>query len=179
MLTALMPVLALVATASASDGPHVRANGDPTLAALLQTASTRSETFKRLVSRIDETDGIVYVENGRCGHAVRACLVLTVHVAGSRRILRILVDTARDRDELIAAVGHELQHGIEALTDAHVVDDITIYNFFQRIAPTDKGRFETDAAIQVGLDVLADLRRADGHGNRADGRQEPPRKSRQ
>ena len=41
--------------------------------------------------------------------------------------------------------------------DANVTDDLKLYHFFERIAPTDKGRFETEAAIQVGLDVLAEL----------------------
>ena len=65
-----------------------------------------------LMATIDGTDGIVYVDEGKCSHSVRACLVLSVRVAGPHRILRILVDTNRDRDGLMGAIGHELRHAI-------------------------------------------------------------------
>jgi hypothetical protein len=156
-----MLLLALAVTnseASMHRLPRVRDNGDQEIAVLLHDATAGSTMFRRLVEAIDATDGLVYVEHVRCGHHVRACLALTVRVAGPSRVLRILVDTHRDRDEVIAAIGHELQHAVEALSDPHVTNDMAIYNFFQREVPTDKGRFETQAAIQVGLDVLAEFR---------------------
>lgn len=137
---------------------RVRPNDSPLLARLLDEGANRSATFRRLVETIDQTDGIVYVQEGRCGHHVRACLALTVQVAGPHRVLRIVVDPRRDRDELIAAIGHELQHAVEALSDPHVRNDATIYSFFDRIGPTDRGRFETQAAIRIGFDTLAELR---------------------
>jgi hypothetical protein len=158
MLTILLLTLALTMQAPSAGIPRVRANSAPAIAALLREGADRSTTFRRLVAQIDATDGLVYVESGQCHHQVRACLALTVRTAGPSRILRILIDSHRDHDELIAAIGHELQHANEALADSHVTSDITMYNFFRRIAPTDKDRFETDAAIQVGLDVLAELR---------------------
>ena len=81
--------------ASASGAPkmsRVRDNGDPSIAALLQEATAHSPTFRHLVDTIGATNGLVYVEQGRCGHHVRTCLVLTVQVAGPNRLLRILVD---------------------------------------------------------------------------------------
>ena len=83
---------------------------------------------------------------------------LTVRVAGPNRILRILVDTRRDHDELLASIGHELQHAVEALSDPHVTDNRTICFFFDRIGSFRLGRFETHAAIQAGLKVSAELR---------------------
>jgi hypothetical protein len=147
--------------AFASDAPkipRVRDNGDPSIAALLQEATAHCPTFRRLVDTIDSTNGIVYVEQGRCGHNVRACLTLTAWMAGPSRILRVVVDTHRDHGELLASIGHELQHAVEALSDPHVTDNHTIYSFFDRIGRTNKGRFETEAAIQAGLHVLAEWR---------------------
>jgi hypothetical protein len=138
--------------------PRVRPNDSPLIARLLTEGTNRSSTFRRLVEMIDSTDGIVYVQEGRCGHHVRACLALSVQVAGPHRILRIVVNVRRDHDELIAAIGHELQHAVEALSDPHVRNDPTIYSFFDRIGPTDRGRFETQAAIRAGMAVLAELR---------------------
>ena len=107
--------------------PRVRANGDSSLAALLLKASERSSTFRRLVATIDGSDGIVYVEQGTCFHGVRACLMLTVQVAGPNRILRIAVDTHRDQGELLAAIGHELQHAVEVLSDTHLTEGYKLY----------------------------------------------------
>jgi hypothetical protein len=138
--------------------PRVRDNGDPSIATLLQEATERSATFRRLVDTIDATDGIVYVEQGRCGHHVRACLVLTVRVAGPNRLLRIFVDIHRSHGDLLGSIGHELQHAVEALSDPHVTDTKSIYFFFDRIGQIGQDRVETIAAIQAGLDVSAEWR---------------------
>jgi len=111
------------------------------------------------VETINASDGIVYVEKGMCRHSVRACLVLTVDLAGPNRILRIAVSTHRDHEEVMAAIGHELQHAIEVLGDPHVTDYHTMYSFFDRIGPTGSERFETHAAVQAGMDVLHELRK--------------------
>ena len=145
------------ATVAVPRMPRVRANGGPSMAMMLSEVSERSATFRRLVATIDASDGIVYVEPGTCRHGVRACLTLTVKVAGPNRILRIAVDTHRDHGELLAAIGHELQHAVEALSDPHVTDYHTMYSFFEHIGPTGSERFETLAAVRVGMDVLADL----------------------
>jgi hypothetical protein len=138
--------------------PRVRPNDSPSIAGLLDEGTNRSATFRRLVETIDATDGIVYVQEGRCGHHVRACLALSVQLAGPNRILRIVVDMRRDHDELIAAIGHELQHAVETLSDPHVRNDATIFSLFDRIGPTDRGRFETQAAIRAGTAVWTELR---------------------
>jgi hypothetical protein len=65
----------------------------PAIAAAIQAAAARSETLRRLIEAINATDGLVYVEEGKCGHSVRACLALSIKVAGPHRLLRIVVDT--------------------------------------------------------------------------------------
>ena len=45
-------------------------------------APTLSETFRRLVGEIETTNGIVYVEAGKCRFGVRACLIHSIDVAG-------------------------------------------------------------------------------------------------
>jgi hypothetical protein len=159
VVTAL--VVGIPHRASASDPPtipRVRDNGDPSIAGLIQEATERSATFRRLVDTIDATDGIVYVEQGTCGHHVRACLVLTVRVAGPNRLLRIIVDIHRSHGDLLASIGHELQHAVEVLHDPHVTDTRSIYFLFDRIGQIGEDRFETLAAIRAGLDVLAEWR---------------------
>ena len=42
-------------------------------------------TFRRLNEMIDATDGVVYVEQGKCEPGVQACLLMTVMVSGPKR----------------------------------------------------------------------------------------------
>ena len=61
--------------------PHVRSD-DALIAGLIAEAPTGSETFRRLVVEIETTNGIVYVEAGKCRFGVRACLIHSIDVAG-------------------------------------------------------------------------------------------------
>jgi hypothetical protein len=135
---------------------RVRAES-PEVAALLGRASATSATFRRLMAAIDGTDGLVYIDDGTCGHGVRACLVLHVQVAGSFRILHIRVDARQIDCGVMGSIGHELQHAIEILSDPHVTSGAAAYLFFDRIAGQrtgqDKGTFETAAADRAGVDV--------------------------
>jgi hypothetical protein len=60
---------------------HVRSNS-PAIASLIAQATERSATFRRLVEDIDASDSYVYVNEGHCGHAVRACFVTVTSSAG-------------------------------------------------------------------------------------------------
>jgi len=57
----------------------------------------------------------------------------------------------------MAALGHELQHAIEALSEPGVTDDARISSFFQRLAPSDSHDFETPAALRAGDGVFDEL----------------------
>jgi hypothetical protein len=131
---------------------------NPSMTAVIVEAAERSATFRRLIETIDATDGIVYVVAGRCGHGVPACLALSVTAAGRHRLLRILVEPHKyDKNcHLMAAIGHELQHAIELLSEPNVRDYHAAYSLFDRIGKTAIGRFETEAAQQAGLDVDAE-----------------------
>jgi hypothetical protein len=137
--------------------PHVRANGDAAIAWLIDEASRASATFRSLVTAINNTNGLVYVEQGRCRHGVRACLMLSVTVAGPHRILRIVLDLNRDPVGLLAVLGHELQHALEVLSNARLTTSQDVYLFYLRAAPTANDTFETDAAIRAGLQVERDV----------------------
>ena len=148
-----MGVILAILIAAAPTCPHVRANGDPAVASLIEEASRVSATFRQLVAAIDHSNGLVYVEPGQCGHGVHACLTLSVKVAGPHRILRILLDLHRELSELIGSLGHELQHALEVLSNVRLTTTQAAYLFFAQIAPTASGRFETDDAIRTGLQV--------------------------
>ena len=136
--------------------PRVRPN-EPAIAALIEQGVLQSKTFKSLVAAIDRTDGIVYVHEGRCWHGVRACLMLSITVAGDYRILHILVKRDGEERRLIASIGHELRHALEVLSEPAIRSNADAYHFFARTAPTDKEIFETRAAVLAGMDVYAEL----------------------
>lgn len=138
--------------------PRVRSTNAVILAAIAEGTS-RSATFRSLVQTIERTDGIVYVEQGRCGHGVTSCLSLAIVPAGDFRLLRILVDDVRTVSSLIATIGHELQHAVELLTEPSVRTMSAAYNYYLREAPTGGDVFETTAAISAGLAVANDLSR--------------------
>lgn len=137
--------------------PRVRANGDAAIAALIEEGTGRSTTIRRLIAFIDASDGIVYVERGVCGHGVRACLLFSVVAAGPYRVLRIVLDTRRDHNDVLGAIGHELQHAVEVLGDRTVRSTPALFMFYQNEGLTHEGRFETEAAIKTGLTVLNEL----------------------
>jgi hypothetical protein len=148
-----------VAAEASSTTTRVRSS-DSDLAGLIDRATRGSETFRRLRATIQASDGIVYVEPGKCGHGVRACLKIWMQVSGPNRFVRIVINRSKaDRDlEVMGSLGHELQHAVEVLREPAVTNGVTMFNYLKRTAPTDSDRFETTAAIIAGDAVVYELR---------------------
>jgi hypothetical protein len=147
--------------AAAGDEPTIARvrSTDPSLAALIDRAATQSATFQRLLVTIQRTNGMVQIEPGVCGHSVRACLKMWMEAAASYRFLRVAIDRRKgDSDvDVMASMGHELQHAVEALSESGITNGPRLYSFFQRFAPTEGDRFETTGAIHVGDAVRNEL----------------------
>ena len=82
----------------AADEPtimRVRSHRFQAIATLIDLAATRSLTFRNLVSLIQASNGMVYVEPGECGHGTRACLKVWMQASGSTRFLRVVVSRRR------------------------------------------------------------------------------------
>lgn len=139
--------------------PSVRSS-DRALADLIGKATRGSQTFRNLLARIETTNGIVYVEPGKCRTGVRACLQMWMHVSGPNRFVRIVIDRSIRPSEIetMRSIGHELQHAIEVLREPTIIDGATMFNFLKRTAPTDNPRFETTAAVNAGNAVFDELR---------------------
>ena len=136
---------------------HVRSSNS-SIIALIARATEQSATFRGLVDTINASDGIVYVEAGRCRYS-RACLT-GVSTAGVYRMLWVTIDTRRVDSELIASIGHELQHAIEILSNPDVRDTTAMYMFYSRFARrvgTGRGAWETNAAMKVGNTVRTEI----------------------
>lgn len=154
-----------IAAAEGTSLPRVRSTSHR-LAAVIEDARQRSQTFRSLTETINETDGIVYVQEGQCGHGVRACLT-SVTVAGPNRVLWVRIDTTRvdwNADwDLMGAIGHELRHAVEVLSERTVRDDMSKHVFYalsaERRSIGNPDVFETDAAILAGLHIRDEARR--------------------
>lgn len=125
----------------------------------MEEASRRSGTFRRLVDRLNRPDLIVYVESGRCGHAlVLSCVSIS---AAPRRIryLRVTIDTNHSLQLIESQIAHELQHAAEIADAPEVVDGATLRELYGRIGQAGAGRdvFETAAAIDVATQVSHEL----------------------
>jgi len=137
--------------------PRVR-TPSPGIADAIAQGIQRSPTFRRLVESIDGTDGLVYVEEGVCRYSARACLVMSVTIAGPHRVLHIRVNRRRAAGcRLVELVGHELQHAVEVLSNPTIRSDVEMVNFFDRIRQTGSVRFETAAALQTSIDVAREV----------------------
>jgi hypothetical protein len=168
LVTATVWSLGGPAAAQESKSPVRRVrSGDPSIAALIERAITDSPTFERLVAAVEASNGIVHVQSGRCSGGVVACLPIWMTSSGGNRFMRIVVDLKRiDSDgRLLGAIGHELQHAIEVLSDRFVTNSTKMYFFYRRYAPTDRDRFETLDAAYAGLAVERELRAWRGEGS--------------
>ena len=155
-LSVILPAVGIVAATCAANGagrddigPRVRSS-HPYIRAMIDEAAHRSPTFRRLVGDIEATNGIVYVEQGVCGHHVRACLAMWVTPAGDFRFLRVLIDARQPDWNVMATIGHELQHALEVLENPRVATSEAIFLFYQREGVTMGESFETGAAERAG-----------------------------
>jgi hypothetical protein len=154
---AIAVILAGPRVACAADPSSVRGTS-PELVRAVAAAFEQSRTFRQLAAEIADAGGLVYVHRGTCGRNVRACLVFDIDRAGPFRILSIRVDERKKGGDLMIAIGHELHHVLEVLREPGAVDSTTIRLFFERIAPTERLSFETQAAIETELKIAGELR---------------------
>jgi hypothetical protein len=158
-------ILALLLTAPVQDSASwpiaspVRSSSAQIIA-LLVDGVRDSATLKRLIDALETSDGIVYVESGRCRRGadkLQACLVNDVVVAGGRRYLRVLVDISKKPDDLVGLIGHELQHAVEVLSDRSVISTASMLAFYQGDGRNGARSYETSAAVDAGLTVAREI----------------------
>lgn len=137
---------------------HVRSS-NPALVTLIQQAAERSATFRSIVDTIDASDSFVFVEEGDCGHGVRACFV-SVTASTTYRYMRVLVDTRKADWDLMGSIGHELRHTIEIISEPGIRDNGAKYFFYENNGMHGpSGARETRAAIDAGNTVRSEVRK--------------------
>jgi len=107
---------------------HVRST-DVRALAWIQAGAEGSPTFRELLTRLSTSDVIVYVQvvdrlNGAFGHLYFVTSTATV------RYVRIEVVPIGNFAEMVALVGHELQHAVEIAGAPQVRDRQTLAHFY-------------------------------------------------
>lgn len=158
-------ILTVPRVSGAADAPvadtshvsHVR-SASPALLGIIQQATERSATFRGLVEKIDASDSLVFVSEGRCGHGVRACFA-SVTSSPTSRYMFVLVDTRKADWDLMGSIGHELRHTLEVIAQPGIRDDVAKYFFYEQIGSHGaSGARETPAAIEAGNTVRSEVR---------------------
>jgi hypothetical protein len=167
VLVAVCALCLTVDTIVAAGGRPAIRPLDPSVEALLAEGYQRSATLLRLADDLARTDGIVYIQSGRCPiPGLRACLLHSIKATGSVRYVWIRIRPEGDPDTLMASIAHELQHALEVLRQPWIRNRWDVLTFYRSGIPgafgtTPQGSpvasFETGAAVDVTVKVRAEL----------------------
>jgi hypothetical protein len=137
---------------------RVRAK-DARLFSMLAEGMNRSRAFAALVTALNRSDVIVYVETVMTlPQDTRGRLTL-LPLAGQYRYLRVQIRSDLSRRDAIALIGHELQHAIEIAEAIDVRDTTSLIKLYERIGHASSGdhAYDTDAAQDMGRLVRREL----------------------
>lgn len=131
--------------------------------ALLATGMDRSATFRQLVSRIETSDVIVYVE---ARHDIRGGVGASMRFMASSatdRFVRIVLNAEYNDPTLVALLGHELQHVVEVADHPEVQSAEALRAFYRRSGMrTGPDSFDSLAARRAGYQVRDEMVRKPG-----------------
>jgi hypothetical protein len=120
---------------------HIRYSG-ARITETFEFAMQHSATFRDLVGRLEEADAVVYVDEGACpGRVAPSCLHLLPRSTQKR--LRIRIGPRQPLMVVVGQLAHELQHAVEIVGAAGVVDAVSLRRLYERIG------FRTDGAGDV------------------------------
>jgi hypothetical protein len=149
-----------LSAAAPNGGPRLRPQ-DSRLAEVLREGIARSATFKSLVDRIEASNVIVYAALNPLMKSNLSGTLTWMTRAGDFRYVRASISVDLTFDQMIATLGHELQHAVEVIEDEAVIDEKSLVSLYRRIghqsdsaAPS---RWETVAAQQAGFQVRREL----------------------
>ena len=149
-----LAILLTVASARAENTPpaHVRDTA-PEIHALIEAGMAGSPTFRALVSELDGSDVIVYIQPKLTREALGAYLSHRIFATVSNRYLRVSIEIAGPPRSLVPVLAHELQHVIEVSRVRGVRDAESLERLFATLAlPYGCAQtlcFETEAAKNV------------------------------
>jgi hypothetical protein len=156
---ALSLALLLAATSSSFADPSPRVRGaSPKEVRIIEDLLDRSAIARALVSELEGSDVIVYVQLAPDAAGGRAATQF-VTSTGRDRFLRIAIGAMTPPFDRGALLAHELQHAVEIAREPDVRDDEGMRRLYLRIGEDRAARttFETTAAREIGFRVRQEL----------------------
>jgi hypothetical protein len=143
-----------------SGDPHIRSQHPELIDAVAEGAAV-SATLRALVDEVESAEVVIYLVWQQPRSSTVAAHVAFISSAGGRRYVYVAVDPKYRGSQLISLLGHELQHVVEIAREPSVVDERSLSAYYRRIgfsrAGWDAGRFESEAAIEVGQQVMREV----------------------
>lgn len=145
-----------------SSQSHVRIL-DQQLRTLFEEGLHRSPTLRALVSRLEASDVVVYLQpNAYAVRGLAGRLTWLSAVNGVRYVVVRVTPVASVLQQL-AMIGHELHHAVEIAETPRIVDEPSMFREYMRIGyingATSSGVFvDTQAALDAGERVADELR---------------------
>jgi hypothetical protein len=154
MWTLLLTLLSLSEPAS-DPLSHLRAMS-PVVRALIDEATVSSSIVNCLISQLQRSDTIVYVELTGSREIPRARTILAA-ASGDVRFLRISINVLIPPMDRVPLLAHELQHATEIAGAVEARDGAGVRRLYRRIGLTGTmDRYETAAAGEVERRVRAE-----------------------
>ena len=127
---------------------------------LLAEGLHRSRTFASLVTALNRTDVIVYIEAVMTlPKDTMGRLSMMPRGGAEFRYLRVQIRADLSRQEAIALIGHELRHALEIADATEVRDTTSLVRLYERIGHSSIGEhaYDTEAARDTGRVVRREL----------------------
>jgi hypothetical protein len=161
-----IPMLALTLLPTIPVGPalyvpHVRVR-HAAVEPFLREAIEKSATTRAMVATLDASDVIVYFEL-LPGMPASLPAGLSFAATGGRfRYLRIALNPTNTRRQMIAMIGHELQHAVEIAAEPNIRSRRDLQKHYKRvgIAGSNDEMWDTEAARHAGRRVFNEVKQS-------------------
>jgi len=151
VLVACICALFVVPSRSRADEQsHVRTESTY-IQAVLAEATQRSSTVSALIERIQASNVIAHLECGRLKSLTLQGRTLFLVATSGVRYVRVQIDCGLVRPDLMASIGHELQHVAEIANAPDVVDQPSFARLLHRIGFSRSGTPDDEYETEAGL----------------------------
>ncbi len=159
----VLAALTIPADAKPLPFTHVRCL-EPRSLQLFQDAVAQSSTVRRLASRIERSDLVVFVHLGMLQGEMIGKTNMISSAPGARYVL-VTLDPLRSPTDRVGALAHELQHVSEIADAPDVKDERGMRELFKRIGWRNSrdDRWETSEAIETGRQAAREAAERPAH----------------
>lgn len=142
----------------AGGNPAVRTRS-PLASAAMEYGLKRSATLEALVTALQDTDVIAYVDSDLkplgdiWGH------VGFISKTPQCRYVRIAITARVNLSQAAALLGHELQHVLEIAAHPEVVDEVSLARMYEQYGHRSRyeNSYDSEQAVETGVRVAAEL----------------------